>query len=110
MPGSGRLPLLGGYDVGGDLTVGLTLTAIGPFAATPAVVVHGLPPGVTASFAPSTISAANPTSTLTLTASSTAAVGVHPISVTTDSPLLGKNKTVAYQLTVDSLLPPPPTT
>jgi hypothetical protein len=62
-------------------TATVALTRTGSFTGAVTLVATGLPNGVTASFAPAQIAAGQTTSTLTLTAASTATVGAATITV-----------------------------
>jgi hypothetical protein len=84
---------------GGSVTTQVSLTrSTGPSA--PATLsVAGLPAGVTASFNPPAVSAANPTSTLTLNAAA-AQPGTYTVTVGTGSPAVP----VTYELKVQDFL------
>jgi hypothetical protein len=88
---------------GASNTSTITISPTGGFTGSVSLAASGLPSGVTALFNPTTISNASPTSTLTLTASGTAAVGEATVTVTGTTATLGP-QTTAIALTVT---PPP---
>src|SRR5262249_51222980 len=65
---------------GASATAALTITPVNGFASAVSLTAAGMPTGVTASFAPASVTGT--TSTLTLTASATATTGTFPITVT----------------------------
>ncbi len=67
--------------VGGSGTTSLTIARGGSFTGTVSLSVSGLPSGVTASFAPSTLDATQTTSVLTVTAGTTASAGAATLTV-----------------------------
>jgi len=66
---------------GGSTTYTAAVTAQGNFAGTVSLSVSGLPAGATASFSPATISGSG-SSTLTVVASSSTALGTYPLTIT----------------------------
>jgi uncharacterized membrane protein len=73
-----------------------TLTPLNGFNKTATLAIGGLPTGVTASFSPSSIGT---TSTLTLTASTTAALGSATVTVTATSGTISAQATIALTVT-----------
>lgn len=67
---------------GSAVTTAVTITRVGGFAGDVALAATGLPAGVTAGFAPATLTGATLTSTLTLTSTTGAAVGAATVTVT----------------------------
>lgn len=88
---------------GSSGTTTISVTDAGGFAGNVSLTASGLPTGVTASFSPSTTSG---TSVLTLTASSTAAVGTATIKITGTSGTLSSSTSLL--LTVNTIAAPPP--
>ena len=66
---------------GTPVSTGVTLTRLGDFAGDVALAVQGLPSGVTAAFAPATLTGATLASTLTLTVGGAVPAGSYPLSV-----------------------------
>lgn len=66
---------------GSPVSTGVTLTRLGGFAGDVALAVQGLPSGVTAAFAPATLTGATLASTLTLTVGGAVPAGSYPLSV-----------------------------
>lgn len=81
---------------GANGTSTITLAKTGGFTGTVALTASGLPTGVTASFNPASTTT---TSTLTLTAASTAAVGSATVTVTGTSGTLVHSTTIALTIT-----------
>lgn len=71
--------------LGGQATYVLTVTPSGGFTGDVALRVSNLPPGVTGGFSPSVITGGSGTSTLTLTAATSAAPGIYDFIVTGNS-------------------------
>lgn len=67
---------------GGTTTATVTITRLGGFAGDVALAATGLPTGVTAAFAPATLTGTTLTSTLTLTAAANATLGAATVSIT----------------------------
>ncbi len=84
---------------GSHATTTVTVTGASGFDAAVALSISGLPSGVTAAFAPTTIAApGSGSSTLTLTASATAATGAYSLTITGTSG--SQQKTAALSLTI----------
>ncbi|WP_411281447.1 beta strand repeat-containing protein [Gemmatimonas sp.] len=71
---------------GSAVTTAVTITREGGYTADIALAATGLPVGVTASFAPATLTGGTLTSTLTLTSTTSAAVGAAAVIVTASGP------------------------
>ncbi len=67
---------------GSAVTTAVTITRVGGYAADVALAATGLPAGVTAGFAPATLTGATLTSTLTLTSTTGATLGAAAVTVT----------------------------
>lgn len=67
---------------GAATTTTITITRVGGFAGAVALAATGLPTGVTAAFAPASLTGTTLTSTLTLTAAANAAIGAATITIT----------------------------
>jgi hypothetical protein len=87
---------------GGTATVAATITRSGGFTAAVALTADGLPTGVSAAFAPQSVTGT--TSTLTLTAGAAATVGTATVTVHGTATGLTE-KTVTFQLTVAAPTP-----
>jgi alpha-tubulin suppressor-like RCC1 family protein/uncharacterized membrane protein len=92
-------PAQGSVVVGSWVSTQVSLTTTNGFTGSAVLSVNGLPTGVAASFNPPTVSATAP-STLSLSASGSAAPGVYQITVTATHPTAAQPVTVTYQLTV----------
>jgi len=68
------------------VTTHVHLTPLNGFAGPVTLTAPGLPWGTTATFSPATVSAGNPTATLTLTTSSDGPVGDLPVTITPTGP------------------------
>jgi alpha-tubulin suppressor-like RCC1 family protein len=82
---------------GGSTSTDVSLTPFGGFNGTATLSIKGLPAGVTATFTPSTVSAAQP-ATLTLTAAPNCPFGTYNFTVGASVP--GAGASAGYQLTV----------
>lgn len=69
-------------SAGATVTTAVTIVRVGNFAGDVTLAATGLPAGVTASFAPATLSGATLTSTLTLTAAANATLGAATVTIT----------------------------
>jgi hypothetical protein len=87
---------------GGNAAVNITVGAAGNFTGTVTFSLSGLPTGVTASFNPTSVTGAG-TTAITLTASSSAAVGSYPITVTGTSSV--DTHTTTFTLNITNSLP-----
>jgi subtilase family serine protease len=84
---------------GNSVAITLNSSAISGFASAVTLSASGLPPGVTALFAPSTISApGNGSSTLTLKAASTARVGASTVVITAAGGGVAKTQTIGLRV------------
>jgi cytochrome c peroxidase len=84
-------------DQGSAGTSAITINRVGGFSGTVSLSASGLPSGVTASFNPSSTSGSS--STLTLSANSTAAIGAFPVTITGISGGLTHSTTVTVSIT-----------
>ena len=85
---------------GSAVTTAVTITRVGGYAADVSLAATGLPAGVTAGFAPGTLTGATLTSTLTLTSSTVAAVGAASVTVTaTGTGVTARTATVGLTVT-----------
>jgi Domain of unknown function (DUF1929)/PKD domain len=87
---------------GGTATVNITVAGSGDFTSTVSFGLSGLPPGVTATLNPTTVTGPG-TTAITLTASSSVAVGSYPITVTGTTS--ADSHTTSFTLNVTSSLP-----
>jgi hypothetical protein len=94
-------PVSGDLILGGDLTVDVTVTRSGGASGDLALTATGLPAGVSASFAPTTLGGATTTSTMTLSALPGATEGTATVTVAATGAGLGASRTFA--LTVSAL-------
>ncbi|MBA3918961.1 MAG: hypothetical protein C0516_10295 [Gemmatimonas sp.] len=69
-------------SAGATVSTAITIVRVGSFAGDVTLAATGLPTGVTASFAPATLSGATLTSTLTLTAAANATLGAATVTIT----------------------------
>lgn len=69
-------------SAGATVSTAITIVRVGSFAGDVTLAATGLPTGVTASFAPATLTGATLTSTLTLTAAANATLGAATVTIT----------------------------
>jgi hypothetical protein len=93
-------PPAGTVTQGDPVTTHVHLTPLNGFAGPVTLTAPGLPWGTTATFSPATVSAANPTATLTLTTSSDGPVGDFPVTITPTGAVAAVARSVVFHLTV----------
>jgi len=93
-------PVAGNVTQGGSVTTEVRLNGINGFTGPVNLSTLGLPSGTTATFNPATVSAAHPTSTLTLTTSASTPGGGQLVPISGMTPGSTTERTATYELTV----------